>query len=52
MKFLCTMANALNYFQKLGIIHRDIKPANIFIKNNNYILGDLGFCHFINTPLL
>jgi serine/threonine protein kinase len=50
MYFLIKITEGLCYLQSKGIIHRDIKPSNIFIKNGEYVLGDFGFCYFIDSP--
>ena len=42
MKFCVQMAQALQYIHSNKIIHRDLKPANIFIKGEQYKLGDFG----------
>ena len=42
MEFCVQMAQALQYIYLNKIIHRDLKPANIFIKGEQYILGDFG----------
>jgi len=41
-KLLREMLLALDLVHKSNMIHLDIKPENIFIKNNQYKLGDFG----------
>jgi len=41
-KLLREMLLALDLVHKSGMIHLDIKPENIFIKNDQYKLGDFG----------
>ncbi|KAL7534487.1 hypothetical protein ACHAXR_007542, partial [Thalassiosira sp. AJA248-18] len=41
-KLLREMLLALDLVHKNGMIHLDIKPENIFIKNDQYKLGDFG----------
>eukprot|EP00804_Cyclotella_cryptica_P020732 CCRYP_003505-RA/>CCRYP_003505-RA protein AED:0.26 eAED:0.26 QI:135/0.8/0.66/1/1/1/6/451/832 len=41
-KVLREMLLALDLVHKSGMIHLDIKPENIFIKNDQYKLGDFG----------
>lgn len=41
-KFLREMCLALEFIHKNGMVHLDIKPENIFIKNNQFKLGDFG----------
>lgn len=41
-KLLREMLLALEFLHKNGMIHLDLKPENIFLKNNNYKLGDFG----------
>jgi len=41
-KLLREMLLALDLVHKSGLIHLDIKPENIFIKNDQYKLGDFG----------
>jgi serine/threonine protein kinase len=36
---------ACQYLAARSIMHRDIKPANVFIKGEDYKLGDFGFAH-------
>lgn len=42
LKLLREMLLALDYIHARGMIHLDIKPANIFVKNDQYKLGDFG----------
>lgn len=39
------IASASQYLSEKNIMHRDIKPANVFIKGDQYKLGDFGFSH-------
>lgn len=41
-KLLREILLALDYVHRSGMIHLDIKPDNIFIKNDQYKLGDFG----------
>lgn len=41
-KFLREMCLALEFIHKHGMVHLDIKPENIFIKNDQFKLGDFG----------
>ncbi|KAL7504382.1 hypothetical protein ACHAXN_002045 [Cyclotella atomus] len=41
-KLLREMCLALDLVHRSGMIHLDIKPENIFIKNDQYKLGDFG----------
>ena len=41
-KLLREILLALDYVHQSGMIHLDIKPDNIFIKNDQYKLGDFG----------
>lgn len=39
------IGSACQYLAVRKIMHRDIKPANVFIKGDDYKLGDFGFSH-------
>mmetsp|Transcript_51326 Transcript_51326/g.77961 ORF Transcript_51326/g.77961 Transcript_51326/m.77961 type:complete len:718 (+) Transcript_51326:343-2496(+) len=41
-KFLREVSLALEFIHKNGMVHLDIKPENIFIKNDQFKLGDFG----------
>lgn len=41
-KFLREICLALEFIHKNDMVHLDIKPENIFIKNDQYKLGDFG----------
>jgi len=41
-KLLREMLLALDFVHRNGMVHLDIKPENIFVKNNQYKLGDFG----------
>lgn len=41
-KFLREICLALEFIHKNGMVHLDIKPENIFIKNDQFKLGDFG----------
>ena len=41
-KVLREMLLALDLIHRNGMVHLDIKPDNIFVKNNQYKLGDFG----------
>ena len=39
------MVIGLSALKEMKIVHRDLKPANIFIKGNDFKIGDFGFSH-------
>ena len=48
-----SIADALEYSHKLGILHRDIKPENIMISNDNVPkLMDFGLARSVDSPKL
>lgn len=41
-KLLREMLLALDFIHRHGMVHLDLKPENIFIKNDQFKLGDFG----------
>jgi serine/threonine protein kinase len=41
-KLLREILLALEFIHRNGMVHLDIKPENIFVKNDQYKLGDFG----------
>mmetsp|Transcript_21108 Transcript_21108/g.26091 ORF Transcript_21108/g.26091 Transcript_21108/m.26091 type:complete len:214 (+) Transcript_21108:647-1288(+) len=48
-KLLREMLLALDLLHRNGMVHLDIKPENIFIRNDQYKLGDFGLVHKTTT---
>jgi wee1-like protein kinase len=44
-KLLRELCVALEFIHRHGMVHLDIKPENIFVKNDQYKLGDFGLVH-------
>ena len=45
-----SLAIAIQYLHRIGIVHRDIKPENVFIDSDGFIkLGDFGFAKQIGA---
>lgn len=50
VRLIGTMARALDYAHKQGVVHRDIKPSNILIdKNGEALLTDFGIAKMMET---
>ncbi len=50
LKVIISVANALDFANKNGIVHRDIKPANIILMNNNEIkVADFGIARIAES---
>lgn len=48
-KFLREICLALEFIHKNGMVHLDIKPENIFLKNDQFKLGDFGLVSQISN---
>lgn len=48
-KFLREICLALEFIHKNGMVHLDIKPENIFIKNDQFKLGDFGLVSTVSS---
>ncbi len=48
-KFLREICLALEFIHKHGMVHLDIKPENIFIKNDQFKLGDFGLVSKVSS---
>jgi eukaryotic-like serine/threonine-protein kinase len=42
VQLICTIASALDYAHRRGVVHRDIKPENILINDGQPVLADFG----------
>merc|ERR1711935_275469 len=48
-KFLREISVALEFIHKNGMVHLDIKPENIFVKNDQFKLGDFGLVNKVSN---
>lgn len=48
-KFLREICLALEFIHRKGMIHLDIKPENVFIKNDQFKLGDFGLVSKVSS---
>ena len=48
-KFLREMCLALEFIHKNGMVHLDIKPENVFVKNDQFKLGDFGLVSKVSS---
>lgn len=48
-KFLREISVALEFIHKNGMVHLDIKPENIFVKNDQFKLGDFGLVSKVSS---
>jgi wee1-like protein kinase len=48
-KFLREICLALEFIHKNGMVHLDIKPENIFVKNDQFKLGDFGLVSKVSS---
>ena len=48
-KFLREICLALEFIHRNGMVHLDIKPENIFIKNDQFKLGDFGLVSKVSS---
>ncbi|MGA2091194.1 MAG: serine/threonine-protein kinase, partial [Endomicrobiales bacterium] len=49
-EYIMSIADALDYAHKLGVVHRDIKPANIMLlKDGSLRITDFGIAHITTT---
>ena len=46
---IATLAGALEYAHKSGIVHRDIKPENVLIQGGQPLLADFGIALALNS---
>lgn len=50
MKIVATVADALDYAHKNGVVHRDIKPANIMLLNDGTVkITDFGIARIVES---
>jgi hypothetical protein len=51
LSIMSQLASGLSYLHSKSLLHRDLKPMNIFVKGENYLIGDFGLLRDVQREL-